>query len=240
MVQPRSIGHLGRLGVGIQRLLAQQQRIDRRPGEQRGALHRQRVLWRGRDIEQAIVGPARRVLKSWDIDPGVSETGPFTEQALSTLRHVFDDGRELLPHPADQLPLMQHLLPLVWDHAVERWQADADDRPFQIDLADIRTLPGWSGPEGPLVGTLNTTGFNLAPGYAFDVAAAVAQGTFAIWTVDRVEEAVELFLACPAAEAYEKTAATLKTFDDLIRDRLVPDPWRAQPRTVGMQPEDPD
>ncbi len=109
----------------------------------------------GRDIEQAIVEPARRVLKSWDLDPGDPETGPYTRRALSQLHQVFDDGREALPHPADQLPLMQHLLPLVWDKAIERWEEKAGQATFQIDLEDFEALPGWNSAAGPLIGTLN-------------------------------------------------------------------------------------
>jgi predicted ATP-dependent protease len=73
-----------------------------------------------------------------------------------------------------------------------------------------------------------------------EVAAAVADGTFSIWAIDRVEEAVELFLGTPAAEAYERAAATLKTFDDLIRDRAMPDPWRGRSSPAGAEPDDPD
>ena len=109
----------------------------------------------GRDIEQAIVEPARRVLKSWDLDTGDPETGPYTRRALSRLHQVFDDGREALPHPADQLPLMQHLLPLVWDKAIQRWEQKTGETIFQIDLEDFEALPGWGSPEGPLIGTLN-------------------------------------------------------------------------------------
>ena len=109
----------------------------------------------GRDIEQAVVEPARRVLKSWDLDSGDPETGPYTRRALSQLHQVFDDGREALAHPADQLPLMQHLLPLVWDKAIERWEEKAGEATFQIDLEDFEALPGWNSPEGPLIGTLN-------------------------------------------------------------------------------------
>jgi hypothetical protein len=61
----------------------------------------------------------------------------------------------VLPHPADQLPLMQNLLPLVWDKAIERWEAKSDEAPLQIDLEDFEALPGWRSPEGPLIGTLN-------------------------------------------------------------------------------------
>ena len=69
---------------------------------------------------------------------------------------MFDDGREVLPHPADQLPLMQHLLPLVWDKAIERWAAKVDDADsLQIDLEDFEALPGWRSLELPLIGTLN-------------------------------------------------------------------------------------
>ena len=109
----------------------------------------------GRDIEQAIVGPARRVLKSWDLDSGNTETSPFTQDALSELHRVFDDGREDLPHSADQLPLMQHMLPLVWDQAILRWQGEPDGTPLQIEAKDIHALPGWFSTDGPLIGTLN-------------------------------------------------------------------------------------
>jgi len=73
-----------------------------------------------------------------------------------------------------------------------------------------------------------------------EVAAAVADGTFSIWAVERVEEAVELFLGSPAVEAYDRAASTLKTFDDLIRDRLTPDPWRGRANPAGVGPDDPD
>ena len=77
----------------------------------------------GRDIERAIVGPAQRLLRTWELDAGDADTGPYTRRALRELHQVFDAGREVVAHPADQLPLMQHLLPLVWDQAVERWEA---------------------------------------------------------------------------------------------------------------------
>jgi predicted ATP-dependent protease len=73
-----------------------------------------------------------------------------------------------------------------------------------------------------------------------EVAAAVADGTFSVWAIDRVEEAVELFLGSPAAEAYDRAAATLKTFDDLIRDRMTPEPWRGRSSPAGAEPDDPD
>jgi predicted ATP-dependent protease len=72
------------------------------------------------------------------------------------------------------------------------------------------------------------------------VAAAVEDGTFGIWAVDRVEEAIELFLGTSAAEAYERTASTLKTFDELIKERLIPNPWRGRAQTAEAEPSDPD
>jgi len=72
-----------------------------------------------------------------------------------------------------------------------------------------------------------------------EIAAAVADGTFSIWAVERVEEAVELFLGTPAVEAYDRAAGTLKAFDDLIRDRLAPDPWRGRTHPTGAEPDDP-
>jgi predicted ATP-dependent protease len=73
-----------------------------------------------------------------------------------------------------------------------------------------------------------------------EVAAAVTDGTFSIWAVERVEEAVELFLGCPAAEAYDRAANTLKAFDALIKDRLMPDPWRVRAEPAHAEPDDPD
>jgi hypothetical protein len=110
----------------------------------------------GFEIEQAIVGPAWRVLKSWNLEAGNAETGPFTRGALSKLRDVFDEGRGSLPHPADQLPLMQHLLPLVWDRAVESWQhSDDESAPLRIDIRQLEAIPGWRSSDGPLIGCLN-------------------------------------------------------------------------------------
>ena len=77
----------------------------------------------GRDIEQAIVGAGAARAQVVGPRSGRPGNGPYTRRALSRLHQVFDDGREALPHPADQLPLMQHLLPLVWDKAIERWEA---------------------------------------------------------------------------------------------------------------------
>ena len=73
-----------------------------------------------------------------------------------------------------------------------------------------------------------------------EVAAAVADGTFSVWAIERAEEAVELFLGTPAAEAYDRAAATLKAFDDLIRDRMTPDPWRGRISPANAEPDDPD
>jgi predicted ATP-dependent protease len=73
-----------------------------------------------------------------------------------------------------------------------------------------------------------------------DVVAAVADGTFSIWAVERVEEAVELFLGSPALEVYDRVAGTLKTFDDLIRDRLTADPWRGRNHAAEIKGDDPD
>ena len=108
----------------------------------------------GRNIEQAIVGPARRVLRSWDLPAGEPLTGPFTQRALGKLHEVFDEAQKSLPHKADQLPLMQHLLPLVWEQAVNRWRR-GDTETLEIDLQDLEAVPGWHSPDGPLIGCIN-------------------------------------------------------------------------------------
>ena len=73
-----------------------------------------------------------------------------------------------------------------------------------------------------------------------EVVSAVDDGTFSIWAIETVEEAVELFLGCPALEAYDRAASTLKAFDELIRDRLTPDPWRDRGQAADAEPDDPD
>lgn len=73
-----------------------------------------------------------------------------------------------------------------------------------------------------------------------EVGAGVADGSFSIWAVERVEEAVELFLGSPALEVYDRVAATLKGFDDLIRDRLAPDPWRGRSEPAAAERDDLD
>lgn len=73
-----------------------------------------------------------------------------------------------------------------------------------------------------------------------EVAAAVYSGTFSIWAVERVEDAIELFLGHPALDVYERVAVTLKAFDDLIRDRLTPDPWRGRARPAGAESDGPE
>jgi predicted ATP-dependent protease len=63
-----------------------------------------------------------------------------------------------------------------------------------------------------------------------EIPAAIEAGTFAVWSVARVEDAVALFFGRPAAEVFDLVAKTLKAYDDHLRDRLALDPWQGRGR----------
>jgi hypothetical protein len=101
------------------------------------------------DLESAIVGPAQSVLRAWRLP----YSRPFTPAAISLLKHAYREGERSV-FSADQLPLMQHLLPLVWDRAIERWNDGAGSDSLTIDVRDIQAVPGWTDREGALKGCL--------------------------------------------------------------------------------------
>jgi hypothetical protein len=78
-----------------------------------------------RDIEEAIVLPARRVLQEWGVlkmgAPNTEETAPFTTELLATLQDEMKRLRTSLIHKPDSLPLLQHTLEAIWINALARW-----------------------------------------------------------------------------------------------------------------------
>ncbi len=108
-----------------------------------------------RDLREVIVGPARRVLSSWGLADTAWEPdneAPYTTDAVRRLREIYRDtvGTAL---SADRLPLLQHLLTLIWNGAVERW-SEGPDQPFSIGIADLEELQGWSSDAAVLSDTL--------------------------------------------------------------------------------------
>ena len=97
------------------------------------------------DLVQAMVGPASRILKAWGLD----YAEPVTPDAIATLQQTYHESA-YTASSADRLPLIQHLLTLVWHRAVERWAEEPASSPLQIHVSDIQAIEGWTDREGPL------------------------------------------------------------------------------------------
>jgi hypothetical protein len=102
------------------------------------------------DLVEAIVGPAKRVMKAW----GLEFSAPFTQNAIAFLQKTYRDSTTSASS-ADRLPLMQHLLTLVWNRAVQRWSEETTSVRLTIDVQDILAIDGWSDRDGPLRGCLS-------------------------------------------------------------------------------------
>ncbi len=68
--------------------------------------------------------------------------GPYAKDTLSALRNAFELKSGVLA--ADQLPLLQHLLPLLWDKAVADWAKGSGASPLSIKIEHVEAVPGWS------------------------------------------------------------------------------------------------
>jgi hypothetical protein len=101
------------------------------------------------DLVQAMVGPASRILKAWGLD----YAEPLTPDAIEQLQQTYQESA-YTASSADRLPLIQHLLTLVWHRAVERWTDGPASSPLQIEVSDIQAIEGWTDREGPLRGCL--------------------------------------------------------------------------------------
>ncbi|MGH0280445.1 hypothetical protein [Sinorhizobium meliloti] len=98
------------------------------------------------EIEEAIVQPARRLAWSWELPIKSTRLAPFSEEAVEDLMRAYRDAGSVAEHKADMLPLLQHLLPIVWGYAVEDWikRRNSDrNAHFEIRRTHLETLPGW-------------------------------------------------------------------------------------------------
>ncbi|MBY5806086.1 hypothetical protein E0H59_18340 [Rhizobium leguminosarum bv. viciae] len=102
------------------------------------------------DIESAIVEPAWRLARLWELPldaSASSRTAPYTAEAVIELKAAYREAGEILQHKADKLPLLQHFLPLVWVRAVDDWIARRDrDKTavFEIGVQHLAMVPGWA------------------------------------------------------------------------------------------------
>jgi AAA ATPase domain len=101
------------------------------------------------ELVEAMEGPARRVLKAWGLD----YAHPFTQNAVATLQQTYRDIADT-SSSSDRLPLVQHLLTLVWHRAIQRWAEGPASSPLRIDVSDIQATEGWTDRDGPLRGCL--------------------------------------------------------------------------------------
>jgi WD40 repeat protein/tetratricopeptide (TPR) repeat protein len=83
------------------------------------------------DVPEAIIGPARTVLQAWGIVPvealGAGDTTPFAPSLVEALSQELRRLRTSLIHKPDSLPLLQHTLEAIWDHALGRWEGALQD-----------------------------------------------------------------------------------------------------------------
>ncbi|SFJ53236.1 hypothetical protein SAMN04515648_4445 [Phyllobacterium sp. CL33Tsu] len=104
----------------------------------------------GDDIEAAIVEPAGRLAKLWELPLDAAteaRIAPYTAESVKELKEAYREAGEALQHKADKLPLLQHFLPLVWEHAVDDWiarRAKNKDAQFEIDTQHLASVPGWT------------------------------------------------------------------------------------------------
>lgn len=104
----------------------------------------------GDEIERAVVEPARRQITLWELPTNVSDTTPYTAEAVRWLQRAYQTAGTAALHTADQLPLLQHFLPLLWAEAVDDWLARREKDPgarFEITREHIERVPGWIAPE---------------------------------------------------------------------------------------------
>ncbi len=103
----------------------------------------------GDDIEAAIVEPARRLAKLWELPLDTSSEArltPYTIEAVKELKDAYREAGETLQHKADKLPLLQHFLPLVWERAADDWisrRVQDKDALFEIGTQHFAMVPGW-------------------------------------------------------------------------------------------------
>lgn len=97
------------------------------------------------EVRNIIVEPARSMLRTANIDPGPPDRGPYALKTLELLQRAFDDTATA-QDASDRLPLLQHMLPLLWVSAAAR--QDAVDGPFTIEPSHLDTVPGWNSNRG--------------------------------------------------------------------------------------------
>jgi hypothetical protein len=98
------------------------------------------------EIQKAIVDPARRAATLWELPVKPSATAPFTPEAVRLLQQAYQEAGAAIEHTADQLPLLQHCLPLAWEAAVDDWisrrRSDAGAK-LEITREILESIPGW-------------------------------------------------------------------------------------------------
>ncbi|WP_271893342.1 hypothetical protein [Candidatus Phyllobacterium onerii] len=103
------------------------------------------------DINLVIVDPAYRLARSWEMPLDQSSANcPYTNDALRFLVNAYGESSHAAAHKADCLPLLQHLLPLVWRDAVDDWISRREHDAgafFEIDTRHLNLVTG--GKETP-------------------------------------------------------------------------------------------
>ncbi|MEZ2331475.1 hypothetical protein AB6802_17285 [Mesorhizobium sp. RCC_202] len=108
----------------------------------------------GEDIESVIVDPAQRLARLWQLPLDIASNrsfAPYTQETVRALQNAYWQAGDAAVHTADRLPLLQHMLPLVWQSAVNDWirRRDSDaGAMFEIGTRHLETVPGWVKTQG--------------------------------------------------------------------------------------------
>src|SRR5262249_1670577 len=98
------------------------------------------------EIQKAIVEPARREATLWELPIKPSATAPYAPEGVRLLQRAYQEAGTAIEHKADQLPLLQHCLPMVWEAAINDWiSRRARDATAKLEITReiLEGIPGW-------------------------------------------------------------------------------------------------
>lgn len=98
-------------------------------------------------VRQAIIEPARLTLQGYKFPFTSDPNWPYSKASVDAMVESYDafaSGK--IDYRADALPLLQHLLRLLWEKSVSVWTDASDASSFEINSESLSKLPGWDEP----------------------------------------------------------------------------------------------
>ncbi|MGR9202821.1 nSTAND1 domain-containing NTPase [Rhizobium leguminosarum] len=99
------------------------------------------------DVKKAIIEPGRMTLQACGFPLNEDSNWPYTQGSVDAMAAAYDAfASAKIDYRADALPLLQHLLRLLWGRSVGAWVEEANSSPLLIAIASLSALPGWDEP----------------------------------------------------------------------------------------------